>query len=336
MKVSMIRFLSLLLLLSVYQQSAAADVEQCHLIDNEQQRLECYDRLNKSSQPNKNELSGFELIGREETVSLLTERWELDSNPGEFLFRPYKPVYFFPIYYSSSLNTLPKSPTHSVALEDELPIDSVETKFQLSFKTKLARNLLGDDGDLWLGYTQSSHWQLYNGDNSRPFRETNHEPEFIFTLRSSFELMGYTGRMLSMSLNHQSNGREEELSRSWNRVIFSIGMDKPDWAVMFRPWLRIPEKRSDDDNPDIEDYMGRAELLVVHRKKNSHQISTRIRHSLRSGDDSRGSISLNYSYPCFHRLRCHAQIFSGYGESMIDYNHRSTTLGLGVALLEWF
>ncbi len=336
----MFRYLCLILLLSVYQPFVYADDNNCQPITDDQQRLECYDRQDKSSAPvsesHNTALSGFELAGKDETTSLLTERWELDSNPGEFIFRPYKPVYFFPVFYSSNINTLPKSPTHAVAAADELPIDSVETKFQLSFKTKLARSLLGDNGDLWLGYTQSSRWQIYNGDNSRPFRETNHEPEFIFTWRSQFEFMGYTGRMLSLSLNHQSNGREGELSRSWNRAILTIGMDRPDWAVMFRPWWRLPEKYSDDDNPDIEDYLGRAELLVVHRKRNSHQVSALIRHSLRSGDNSHASINLNYSYPCFDRLRCHAQIFSGYGESMIDYNQRTTTLGLGIALLEWF
>jgi phospholipase A1/A2 len=276
-----------------------------------------------------------DLFAGAQTDSLLTERWELDSDPGEFIFRPYKPVYFFPLFSSSSTNLLPHTPTHD-APASELPIDNVEAKFQLSFKTKLAKSLLGNDGDLWLGYTQSSHWQLYNGKDSRPFRETNHEPELIFTLRSDYDFLGYSGRMLSLSINHQSNGRSDILSRSWNRVILTIGLDRPDWALMFRPWWRMPETLGDDDNPNIEDYLGRGEVLIVHRKKNSHQISARLRHSLRSGDDSRGSVEVDWSYPCFHRLRCHAQLFSGYGESMIDYNHRTTAIGLGIALLEWF
>jgi phospholipase A1/A2 len=329
------RRIILLLLLSSFVQCASAQVSPCKQISEEQERLNCYDQW-VDSRPATASDDRTEVVAQVENESLLKERWELDSDPGEFIFRPYKPVYFFPVFYSSNVNTRPQTPTRTLPTDDELSIDSVENKFQLSFKTKLAKDLLGHDGDLWLGYTQSSHWQLYNSKASRPFRETNHEPELIFTWRTKYELSGYSGQMMSLSLNHQSNGRSEPLSRSWNRLILTIGLDRPDWVVMLRPWWRVPEASSDDDNPDIENYMGRAELLIVHRKRNSHQISGLIRHSLRDGNESRGSINLDWSYPCFDRLRCHAQIFSGYGESMIDYNHRTTTLGLGISLLEWF
>lgn len=269
--------------------------------------------------------------------SLLNERWELDSNLGEFVFRPYKPVFFFPLFYNNSPNELPTTTNPRTSVTDPIDLDHLEAKFQLSFKTKLANDLLGDNGDLWLGYTQSSHWQIYNARASRPFRETNHEPEFIFVWRTAYEFSGIHGRMFSLSLNHQSNGREEPLSRSWNRIIFTAGFDYPDWVLMLRPWWRVPESSDEDDNnPRILDYVGRGELILVHRRHDSHQISMQLRHSLKSGDDSRGSIDLNWSYPCFDRLRCHAEIFHGYGESLIDFNHRSTSIGLGVALLEWF
>lgn len=313
----------------------------CWQIESQTKRLNCYDELNQKQRESEGDPREIDWMlsttsSRDDKYSLLNERWELDSDLGEFIFRAYKPVYFSPIFYNDKVNRLPQTDNPDTTVTEPLSLDHVEAKFQLSFKTKLANDLIGENGDLWLGYTQSSRWQIYNDDDSRPFRETNHEPEFMFVWRTDYQLGRYRGRMISLSINHQSNGRDEPLSRSWNRAILSIGFDRPDWVILFRPWYRIPEISDKDENPDIMDYIGRGELLVVHRRRNSHQISGQLRHSLKSGDDSRGSINLNWSYPCFDRLRCHAQIFHGYGESLIDYNHRTTSVGLGVALLEWF
>jgi len=261
----------------------------------------------------------------------------LEQDLVEYAFRPYRPVYFLPLFYSAQVNNLPQTGNPRTTVSEALNLDHLEGKLQLSFKTKLVNDILNQNGDLWFGYTQSSRWQVYNAEESRPFRETNHEPEFMFVFRTNYKLAGFTGRLLSLSLTHQSNGQDEPLSRSWNRAIVTIGFDRSDWVVQFRPWLRIPETSDDEDeNPDIQDFIGRGELLVVHRKSNSHQISGQFRHSFKSGDDSRGSINLDWSYPCFDRLRCYAQVFHGYGESLIDYNHKTTSIGLGVALVEWF
>lgn len=328
-------------LLQVWAQDKGKLINPCEGVKDDAARLKCLDELMIKLEKNHGGLPiDWDRILNQKAgsgPSLLEDRWELESDLGDFIFRPYKPVYFFPVFYKNDPNEQPTTDNPLTSVTEPLNLDHTEAKFQISFKTKMANDLLGGNADLWLGYTQTSRWQIYNSKESRPFRETNHEPEFILAWHTKYNLLGYRGRLFSLSLNHQSNGQDEPQSRSWNRVIATIGLEKPDWVIQFRPWWRIPETSDEEDeNPDISDYLGRAELLVVHRRGNTHQISTLIRHSLKGGKESRGSIALNWSYPCFDRLRCHAQIFSGYGESLIDYNHRSTTLGLGVALLEWY
>lgn len=269
--------------------------------------------------------------------SLLDSRWELakDSKLGTFQLRAYKPVYLLPAFWSSDPNQLPSSPNPNNTATIAQAIDNTELKFQLSFKTKVAENVFGDNGDIWMGYTQSSRWQAYNSEVSRPFRETNYEPEVMLAFRNGYSLLGWNGRMTALHLNHQSNGRSDPLSRSWNRVILNVGLDRDNWAVMLRPWYRVPESNSEDNNPDIDDYIGRGDATVVWTR-DGHTLSLTGRHSLRGGERSHGSLQVDYGFPLTNLLRGHLQVFSGYGESMIDYNHKSTHVGLGVSLLDWF
>lgn len=269
--------------------------------------------------------------------SLLDRRWELakDSKLGPFQLRAYKPIYLFPAFWTSNKNETPHSPNPNNTVTVPEPLDNIEAKFQLSFKTKIAENLFGDNGDIWGGYTQSSRWQVYNAENSRPFRETNYEPEVMLVFRNNYSILGWKGRMTGLQLNHQSNGRSDPLSRSWNRVILNFGLDRDNWALTVRPWYRIPEDDKDDNNADIEDYVGRADATLVYNR-NGHEVALMARHSLRSGDRSHGALQLDWGFPINNLLRGHVQVFDGYGESLIDYNHRATYIGLGISLLEWY
>ncbi len=269
--------------------------------------------------------------------SLLDSRWELsrDAKLGTYNVRGYKPVYLLPVFYTTRVNNRPHSPSADNTVDSPLGLDRLEAKFQISFKTKLWQGVFGDYGDLWFGYTQTSHWQVYNHDISRPFRETNYEPEGMLVFNTNYDVFGWKGRLLGIGINHQSNGRSDPLSRSWNRVVADIGFERPGWTVMFRPWWRINESRRKDDNPDIDDYMGRGEVDIVH-EAGENELSLMLRHSLRGGDRSHGAMQFTWSFPIHAKLRGYLQLFHGYGESMIDYNHKATYVGLGVSLLGWY
>jgi len=325
--------------------AAAQTLEACKAIAGNAERLACYDALagvsaQAAPQPAASPATDLApampgLAGQRD--SLLGTAWELDdSRRGHILrIRPYKPVYILPYFHATSPNRQPGSPSagHSSPLIDDLGAN--EAKFQISFKTKLMEDVLGANGDLWFGYTQSSRWQVYTEGLSRPFRETNHEPEIMLVWRTDYRLAGWHGRFVSLGLNHQSNGRSLPLSRSWNRIVLAAAFERNDWTLTLRPWWRLPESTGGDDNPDISSHVGRADLQLV-RRWGEHQFSVMLRHSLQSGRNSHGAIRLDYAFPIAGELRGHLQWFSGYGESLIDYNHRSNYLGLGLSLLEWY
>ena len=272
-------------------------------------------------------------------TSLLDKRWELStaSKLGTWNIRAHQPVYLMPGFWTSDKNERPSSPNenNTVPVGDEQKLTSMEAKFQLSLKTKAVESLFGDNGDIWLGYTQSSHWQVYNGDESRPFRETNYEPEASLIFRTNYEILGLNARLLGLTFNHQSNGRADPLSRSWNRIMFNVGFERDNFALMLRPWYRMEEDAKDDNNPDIKNYMGRGDLTAFYRW-NDHDFSLMLRHSLKGGDDAHGAAQFDWAFPISGKLRGYVQLFDGYGESLIDYNHRATYVGVGVSLMNWY
>jgi phospholipase A1 len=336
------------------------DIRACTAIESDAQRLACYDRATGRDQlpaaQKRNEQQhaaaneGMFAHDRQAVaaaagsasrvsppLSLLDSRWELspESKLGTFNLRGYKPVYAMPLFATSNQNREPQSPNPDNTVQTPQQLQNVEGKFQLSLKTKLWQGVFGDAGDLWLGYTQSSRWQVYNAGASRPFRETDYEPEALLVFDTHYQVLGWDGRLLGIGIDHQSNGRGNPLSRSWNRVIADFGFERSGWTVMIRPWWRIPEARSDDDNPDIGNYMGRADVQIVH-EWHGQEFGMMLRHSLRGGSQSHGAARFTWSFPVAGNLRGYMELFKGYGESLIDYNHNATYFGVGVSLLDWY
>lgn len=337
------------------QSTETIDIRSCTAIESDAQRLACYDQAAGRSSlaaarkktaevtaPSEvfrrdGKVTGSVEDGTAKTLSLLDSRWELspESKLGTYNVRGYKPVYLMPVFATDDRNVSPQSPNPENSVDTPENLEDLEVKFQLSLKTKVWQTVFGSAGDLWIAYTQSSRWQLYNKEESRPFRETNYEPEAILAFDTHYEVLGWQGRLLGIGVNHQSNGRSNPLSRSWNRVIADVGFERDGWTVMVRPWWRIAEPSENDDNPDISDYMGRGDVQIVH-ERGRQEFGLLLRHSLRGGSRSHGAAQLTWSFPMGGNFRGYLELFKGYGESMIDYNHNATYVGLGVSLLDWY
>ncbi|MCY4044043.1 MAG: phospholipase A [Cellvibrionales bacterium] len=255
------------------------------------------------------------------------------NNP--YVLLPYKPNY---AVYSYVLD-----PNNQAYEPVGLPpdgLDKSELEFQLSLHFPLLGNRFEKTFDMSFAFTTHAFWQAFNNNISAPFRETNYEPELIVSLRTPWTFLGLTNRSNSLILNHQSNGRYQTLSRSWNRLIAELVFEKGNYVTAFRPWYRLPEKAkthpSDakgDDNPDIQEYLGYFEWLNVYRVS-QQTFSLRFMNNGCS-DVNRSTIDISYSIPVYGRLRAYAKYFNGYGRSLIDYNVRQNAFSLGLALSDW-
>jgi len=268
--------------------------------------------------------------------SPLAERWEVDpeSKRGIWSFRPHKTNYLLFGRYSDRVNERPFSPYLHANVAEGQGLDSTEAKFQLSFKTKVHEDLLGSGADLWFGYTQQNNWQVYNKGISAPFRETDYEPELFVTVPTDYKVLGLRGRFVNVGFVHQSNGQSRPLSRSWNRIYAQAGFELgDDFSLLLKPWYRLKESGDSDDNPGINRYVGDFEAEASYRF--GAQRLTLVGRS--TWDAKRGFAQLDWTFPLLEKqkLKGYVQFTTGYGESLIDYNHRQNTIGFGVLLTDW-
>jgi len=246
-----------------------------------------------------------------------------------FVLSVHRPNYLLVFAKNAKTNT---APFEAQFPDEDVILDDIEAKFQISIKFPLVLDLFNGKGAIFFAYTARAFWQIYNS-NSAPFRETDYEPEIFLALKSNFNVFGFTNKLVDIGIIHQSNGRGGTLSRSWNRVFALFVLEKDNLAIGFKPWLRVPENAADDDNPDIEDFMGNFELTGVYTIK-KHTLSAMIRNNLDT-NDNKGAIQLDWVFPLDKHISGYVQYFKGYGESIIDYNYKQESIGIGFALTGW-
>ena len=349
---------------------------QCTLLQDNALRLACYDKVFAAQLPPEQPLSEHEAdgkpqldvvqsvrqsIGNKEATLVfdtpegqaepsqelsdaaaaytpLSQMYDLDANDphGILTVREHNPMYLMPVWYNSSPNYAPSSPTRGAALQERFSDQKrIETKMQVSFKSKIAEDLFKSRADLWFGYTQKSDWQIYNqGRRSAPFRNTDYEPEIFITQPVKSRLpWGGRLRMLGVGFAHQSNGQSRPESRSWNKVYAMAGMEWGKLTVIPRVWMRLFDSSGEDnDNPDLTKYLGYGDVKLQYRLNDKHNFSTTLRYNPKSGY---GAAEAAYTFPIKGKLQGVVRGFHGYGESLIDYNHKQSGIGFGLMFNGW-
>ncbi len=297
------------------------ELNECAAITDMAKRVQCYDALATREEKATEETDEKGAFSRR-----LAEEREVDTSGWAIL--PHRLNYILPVSYSTGQ----QDELYREAFnDDDLDLDNVEIKFQLSFKFPLWENMLGSDIDLMAAYTQISLWQAYNNEESAAFRENNYEPEVFIFVPTNYKLLGLNGTGFSFSANHQSNGRNDPISRSWNRLIATALFERRNFAMGVRAWWRIPEN-GNNDNPNTNEYYGHGEIRAAYKWKNN-VFGAMLRNNMRS--NNRTTYELGYSIPITRHLKIYAQWFDGWGESLIDYDNKVRRIGAGILLTDW-
>lgn len=205
--------------------------------------------------------------------------------------------------------------------------DHPEAFFEISFKQRLL------DYNIYFAYSQRSFWQVYDGASSRPFRETDYNPEVFYRWKPDDRIKVFG---VDIGAEHESNGKSIPESRSWNRLYAAGFWEGRKTLAYLKLWYRLPEDEDRplddpkrDDNPDIDDYYGHGELQLQRNLfgNRRHRIAMLTRLNPGTG---KGAVNLNYSVPLSNYAFWNVYLWHGYGESLLDYDRKTSRIGVGV------
>ena len=234
-------------------------------------------------------------------------------------FSPHDPIYF--VYG-------PKAPG---------------AKFQFSFKYRLL-DFQGDAAStaqrtVQFGYTQRSLWDIA-GDSS-PFYDTSYMPSLFYESLAAQSEVNRAGPLtwvgFQAGYQHESNGQGSTDSRSLNTLFVrpAVIIGSPEeWHMIVAPkiWAYVGDL---SNNRNLKDYRGYGELFVVLGKNGG----TALAYTGRAGRDfNHFTTQLDLTIPARTKLLDFAsyfliQYFDGYGESLRDYDKKSSALRAGISLV---
>lgn len=242
---------------------------------------------------------------REFTDSLRTE---LDYGP---YFGLYKDNYF----------------VVGTTVGDKVTRHNSDVKFQVSIAQRLTNNTLPWGTFLFLYFTQKTMWNVF--EESLPMRDMNFNPG-IGLSKPFFIKNRYIGKA-SIILEHESNGRDGDASRSWNKVSFSGSVLVADWMLVHaKYWIPIIDG---SNNKDILNYSGIFQGGVELSAKNRKFIwgLTLIK---RKGWNLNMNAILEFSWLLSRKANQYlfVQYYNGYGENLLDYNRYHSRIRVGICI----
>lgn len=213
-----------------------------------------------------------------------------------------------------------------ISLHDRLNSESADAKYQISFRQRLTTSRLPFNSFLYLTYTQKSFWSIYK--QSSPFRDNNYNPGIGLGryIISDNKLKG----AVFIQIEHESNGRDEEESRSINFISLS-GKYFINDNLLIRLSLN-PLFSISNSNGDITDYRGLGNLSFDYRTHDNRWWFSGSYSPKNEIFTANTALTAGYKISTKFNQYIFGELFNGTGDSMLDYKRYDLKLRVGICI----
>lgn len=202
-----------------------------------------------------------------------------------------------------------------------------DVKFQISIAQRLTKATLPWGTLLFLMFSEKTQWNVFQ--NSMPMRDLNFNPG-IGLSKPFFSKGRYIGKM-TLLIEHESNGRDGDDSRSWNRISLSgSALINKNILVHAKYWIPIVDGMN---NRDLLKYSGIAQWGTEVSLDNRRWIFG-VTLVKRQGWNLNFNTTLEASWLVSRKVNqyLYVQYYNGYGEFLLDYNQFRSRLRVGIVI----
>ncbi|MDY0279978.1 MAG: phospholipase A [Salinivirgaceae bacterium] len=252
--------------------------------------------------------------------SVAQNRSTIDSSDFRNIMKTLPPFTIFGDNYIITGSTIGENPNR----------ENPDIKIQLGFKQRLTNFAFPWNTYLFFTYRQKAFWNVY--DESSPFREINYNP--AFAIAKPLFRNGIIQGIILLQMEHESNGRDGEKSRSWNYPsLFCAIKFSPKVTGSVKIWVPLGNM---EDNKDITDYKGFSQLQCSYQVGKRIILETEINKSFKL--NWKGSVQLGFYYQIAKNSNQHlyAEYFLGYAEDLINYNRATQKIRVGISFRDLF
>ncbi|MCD7972178.1 MAG: phospholipase A [Candidatus Azobacteroides sp.] len=213
-----------------------------------------------------------------------------------------------------------------ISLNHPIKRNTADALFQISIRHRATKSHLPFNSFLFITYTQKSFWNIY--EESMPFYDTNYNPGIgvgKYLIHNNI-LRGAA----FIQIEHESNGRDELDSRSWNMISFSSKyFFNPYINFGLRAWIPIVDG---GNNRNLVSYKGLGTISIdcmttdrkwwitgeLNPRKGWGNINTMVTAGFKASRNSN-----QYFY---------ARFYNGKGDCLLDYDKYKINIQFGLCI----
>lgn len=211
-----------------------------------------------------------------------------------------------------------------IPLNRSINCNTADALFQISIRHRVTRSVLPFNTFLFFTYSQKSFWDVYA--ESCPFRDNNYNPGLglgrYITKDNKMLGAGF------IQIEHESNGRDGDESRSWNYLSASAKyFHNPRLSLAVKAWIPFVDG---GNNKDLIDYRGIATFAVNYMSRNLKWWASAEVTPRKGWGNANTVLSLAFIGSKKSNTYFYLRFSDGIGESLLDYNKYSMNLRAGI------